>query len=254
MKNKQDNPIDDLFRSQFEDFENAVPTNSWEQISERMAEQSFDQIVKNKIQDIEKTPSPQVWMNVKKEIPYSLFLRNYLHKLSKIAAILIIGMLVYVLINKEQQNKNITTITTIESNIEITTPNAEAIVEEPSYVFEITPKKKKKSTTSISKALAAEAEEDIEELLADILEDDDGLLEMINNKKIAKALAPLQNLPIEGIVDNFSSKKDSNNYYAEEEHYFNEEEDLQIWVPIRYIEDHEIEAMLDTYDAVAAER
>jgi len=106
MKNKEQQQLDDFFKNRLE--ENSIPPSfdNWEKIVSHLEGEQFDHFVKNELQDIAPTPPPRVWNNIKSQIPLSLWLRNHLNWMSKIAAALIVFMVV-VLVFDKKENKNI---------------------------------------------------------------------------------------------------------------------------------------------------
>jgi len=62
-------------------------------------EDPVDNAVKHKLDEFEQTPNPEIWDNIKTQIPLSLKVKRQLTWLSKIAAVLVVGLVVTMLIN-----------------------------------------------------------------------------------------------------------------------------------------------------------
>ena len=240
---QEDNSLDDLFKDHFDNFTPPASKQVWNKIDEDLTQNNVDKVFKDKLGDLQRDPSPQVWTNVKKELPLSLYLRNTLNFLSKIAAVLLIAILsVLVTTHITDQNKAIVETPAIEKEIESKPSEVITPKEETSFVFDLKDKK-----TKNTKAKTKDVEEDITALLADVLEDDEDLMNEINEERMEALLQPLEQLPIEGIVDDLGDVAISN-AIAEEDFPEDYSEDLQIWVPIKFAEDHEIEEMISAYN------
>lgn len=123
---KENHDIDNLFKNAFENFEAEPPLGAWEGIVDGLFDQEllnafdsfeatpelpfesiasnidrpvdaltdaeFDSAVKQKLNKLEREPSESVWQKVKVALPLNLLLKQSLTQLSKIAAILLIGL------------------------------------------------------------------------------------------------------------------------------------------------------------------
>lgn len=88
--------IDKLFQNAFENYESAPPFNMWDKIEGDLPLTETDQLFKNAFENYEKEPSPEVWEKITPKLPISLTLRNAFMQLSRIAAVLLIGITLYV--------------------------------------------------------------------------------------------------------------------------------------------------------------
>lgn len=92
--------IDKLFQDAFQNHEAAPPFNMWNKIESNLPLTETDLMFKKAFENYEKEPSPEVWERIKPELPLSLTLRNGLVHLSRIAAVLLIGITVYVFVQQ----------------------------------------------------------------------------------------------------------------------------------------------------------
>jgi hypothetical protein len=94
--NKDQHDIDKLFQDAFGNYETTPPFNMWDKIESSLPLTETDRLFKNALENYERQPSPEVWERIKPELPLSLTVRNVFVKLSKIAAVLLVGITVYV--------------------------------------------------------------------------------------------------------------------------------------------------------------
>ena len=99
MQNKH-HDIDKLFQDAFQSHEAAPPFNMWNKIESNLPLTETDLMFKKAFENYEKEPSPEVWDRIKPELPLSLTLRNGLIHLSRIAAVLLIGITLYVFVQQ----------------------------------------------------------------------------------------------------------------------------------------------------------
>lgn len=103
--------IDKLFQDAFQNHEAAPPFNMWNKIESNLPLTETDLMFKKAFENYEQEPSPEVWERIKPELPLSLTLRNGLVYLSKIAAVLLVGISVYVFAQQfDWQTNNVTEI------------------------------------------------------------------------------------------------------------------------------------------------
>jgi hypothetical protein len=94
--NEKHHDIDKLFKETFENNEVTPPFNMWSKIESNIPLTETDKVFKEALEDYEEEPQPTVWGKIKTDLPLSLTLRNGLVYLSRIAAVLLIGISVYV--------------------------------------------------------------------------------------------------------------------------------------------------------------
>jgi len=248
MKGNEQNPIDDLFKDHFNDFTPPTSNKVWNKIDEDLTKNSVDQVFKEKLGALERDPSPEVWARVKKDLPLSLYLRNSLNFLTKVAAILLIAVLSFVATDYYKQSQLVPAPTTPTAKVE---PKAVAPIEivmpdeAVSFVLEI--EDDEKVSKKKAKKVKTEIEENANTFLADLLADDDDLDSEMDEERMKALLQPLEQLPLEGVVDVFGESTVAN-AIAEEDFPDDYTEDLQIWVPIKFIEEHEVEEMISAYN------
>lgn len=92
MKEEQHQSFDELFQMGFEDFAPTPSAHLWDNIEKELPLPSEDQVFRNSFANFEVEPSPVVWQNVQRRLPINLMVRRHLTMLSRIAAVLLIGM------------------------------------------------------------------------------------------------------------------------------------------------------------------
>lgn len=92
--------IDKLFQDAFQNHEVAPSFGMWNKIESNLPLTETDIMFKRAFENYEQVPSPEVWERIKPELPLSLTLRNGLVQLSRIAAVLLIGITVYVFVQQ----------------------------------------------------------------------------------------------------------------------------------------------------------
>ncbi len=96
MNKDQHTDIDKLFQDAFGKFEVTPPPNMWNKIETSLPLTETDSLFKNALENYEKQPSSGVWNSIEPELPLSLTIRNAFIQLSKIAAVLLVGITLYV--------------------------------------------------------------------------------------------------------------------------------------------------------------
>lgn len=98
-KETQQENFDQQIKGLFDGFQEVPQSSNWENISNRLdytdQEREFDNIFKGRFEASEVPPPPEVWENVKKELPLHLIVRTQLSKLSRVAAVLLFGMIAF---------------------------------------------------------------------------------------------------------------------------------------------------------------
>jgi hypothetical protein len=94
--NKDQNDIDKLFQDTFGNYEATPPVNLWNKIEGNLPLTETDTLFKKALENYERQPSPEVWQHIQPKLPLSLTIRNLFVQLSKIAAVLLLGITVYV--------------------------------------------------------------------------------------------------------------------------------------------------------------
>ncbi len=87
--------IDNLFKDAFSNHAVPPPPRMWEKIEQELPLTTTDKVFKQAFNHYEVEPKPEVWTRIKRELPLSLVLRNHLNWLSRVAAVLVIGMFIY---------------------------------------------------------------------------------------------------------------------------------------------------------------
>ncbi len=89
------NNFDDLFRDKLGSHE-AIPGDGlWDRIEHSDIPSQLDGTFQGKLANMEVTPNDKVWENVQPHLPLHLGIRRMLNNLSKVAAVLLFGMLTY---------------------------------------------------------------------------------------------------------------------------------------------------------------
>ena len=148
--------------------------------------EAFDEKFKAKFQAFKVPPPPEVWQHIEEEIPLHPGVYRYLSWLTKIAVILVIGMLLTILSDQSKHSpQRASTDTTPQHTIKNIHPNStpEANVETPNndFVYEV-----EKKTSKKTKKNSEEAE--IENLLQFILEKDEDITSLSDTNIINNSL------------------------------------------------------------------
>ncbi len=204
MKKKETHSedFDQQIRGLFDGFTEAPAPKNWENIQSDLDEEAendvFDSLLKGQFTDSEVSPSPKVWENVKKELPLHLIVRTQLIKLSRVAAILLFGMISFAMYDQFNQSG----------------PSAAVVVDEVDILAE---KELEMKDKGISKSVVFEMQEDQDEsladddleafnfaseeerkeyaakILADILNEEDSDDQNIDSLKVSQILEPASN-------------------------------------------------------------
>lgn len=232
--------IDELFAKQFKNLEVPPSNHSWTDIQDTLDNGNIDQVFRHHLREIEQTPSPEVWEKVKPRLPLNLFVRTHLNWLSKIAAVLVLGMSAVYLSIENPYATNSTMVDLSPNLIPDGTLNNGAVVEKEAFVFDI-PIEEEVAETPLHQAFseATEAQEEADEFLASLLEDEEEF--EIDDQKIMDILKPIEQLPIENIAAMLHKKEPIETAIIEEI-------EMQINIPLKVVEDDEIDKMINYYD------
>ena len=217
-------------------------------------EANFDQLLKAHFERFEQNPSKDVWQKVEKELPLNLYIKTYLNWLSKVAAILVLGMFAVYLFVEIPAPNDLADQTTLNTP-SLTELNSDYIAKEEekeAFVFHI-PKQLKKEP-SLTKVFSEEDNsllEKADEILASILIDTNEFSEEINAEKMAEILLPIEQLPIENKAAVIEKKERHNQTAKTKKNSFiqpEEEIEIHINIPLRVVEEDEIEDLLNYYE------
>lgn len=206
MKNRQEENIDDFFKNELDGFTPTPPDRNWNKIASELEGEEFDAHTKEYFEQIEVTPNPEIWNNIKQKLPLSLLVRNQLNRLSRIAAVLIIFMIVLLVFNKKDNSQSTDAIaeTITEEN-----PNELLDSDTPiDFVFAINDTEDAQQS-SASDELSLEDEKTIEDFWSSIMDDDDDFISNIDEEVISKSLEPLMQLPIENLEAALPKRKNN---------------------------------------------
>ncbi len=104
--NEKYHDIDKLFQDTFENNEVAPPYNMWSKIESNLPLSETDKLFKDALEDYEQDPQASVWTKITSDLPLSLTLRNGLVYLSRIAAVLLVGISVYLFFQHFDMSKS----------------------------------------------------------------------------------------------------------------------------------------------------
>ncbi|MFK7808667.1 MAG: hypothetical protein AB8F74_12755 [Saprospiraceae bacterium] len=234
--NNEDKNIDDKFRNAFEDFQVTPPMKNWEGIEEDV-DSGIDEQFSQNLQSLEVVPKAHVWENIKEELPLHPEARRYFSWMNKVAAVLVIGMLLCILsdqqkqqfaLNKEQVELNLTIDLQKENTAPITADNAAN-----EFVYELSNHNTSGSRLS---TLESEEEAEIKTLLRFILEDDEDFGQIdsaIVLKGFATASAPSE--------ETATANLEEDNFLIPE---------FEIKIPLKVVEtEQEADDLLRIYDS-----
>ena len=173
---------EDFFKERFNDFTPPPPNTNRQKIASQLDGEDLDSFVKNNLSEIEPTPNPKIWANIKRSLPLSLLVRNQLNWLSGMAAILIIFMVAILFFNKKE--------------IDSTNFDDKKIVQEKNSDFVYAINYNNKKQTSASEELSLDDEKTLENFWSSIDEEEDFIAD---EEVIKNSLKPLLQLPIENL-------------------------------------------------------
>lgn len=194
MQQDTPNKGEDIFKNKFGNFTPPPPNSNWQQIASQLEGEELDAFIKKHLNDIEPTPNPQIWENIKRKLPLSLLVRNQLNWLSRIAAVLIIFMVAVLLINKKD-NQN----TSSKKAIEVTEVNTPSLVENKNLDFVFAIENTNKREISASEELSLEDEITLENFWSVINDEQESFFAEVDEEIIKKSLQPILQLPIENL-------------------------------------------------------
>ena len=191
---------EEIFKDKLANF-TPPPPNNWQKIASQLEGEELDAFAKNNLSEIEPTPNPKIWANIKRELPLSLLVRNKLNWLSRIAAVLIIFMVAILFfdkkenINSDTENSEMASSNIIDEKIDQN--------ENSDFVFAIGNDEKKE--VSASEELYLEDDKTLEDFWSSLEEEEDFISE-VDQDIIEKSLQPLLKLPIENLEAALPSK------------------------------------------------
>ncbi|MEM9822329.1 MAG: hypothetical protein AAF985_14700, partial [Bacteroidota bacterium] len=196
--------IDELFAKKF-DYSTVPPKQQdRDSIQEQLDQEHLDQFVKQQFEQFERRPSEKVWQQVATQLPLNLRLKNQLQWLSKIAAILVLGMFVAYLFDRNPRHSKLAVIQTYpeykqenETTKIATVATADA---KEAFVFDIPAAKTSKKYKHNQETPEEKELQEADDFLASILLDEGEFGDQINELKIAQILQPIEPLPIENLV------------------------------------------------------
>lgn len=196
---------EEIFKDKFANFTPPPSNNNWQKIASQLEGEELDAFAKNNLGEIEPTPNPKIWANIKRELPLSLLVRNQLNWLSRIAAVLIIFMVAILFFDKKENiNNNLKNSEVASSN---NTNERLGQEESTDFVFAINNDNRKEA--SASEELYLEDDKTLEDFWSSLEEEEDFISE-VDQDIIEKSLQPLLKLPIENLeaaLPNKISKK-----------------------------------------------
>lgn len=185
---------EEIFKDKLTNFTPPPPNNNWQKVASQLEGEELDTFAKDNLSEIEPTPNPKIWVNIKRNLPLSLLVRNQLNWLSRIAAVLIIFMVAILLFDKKEN----TTRDTKNPDVVTSKIDEEKIRQKESsdFVFAISTDNKKE--TSASEELYLEDEKTLENFWTSLGEEEDFISE-VDKDIIERSLQPLLKLPIENL-------------------------------------------------------
>ncbi|MFT6019427.1 MAG: hypothetical protein ACI9CQ_002229 [Saprospiraceae bacterium] len=198
MKKNTDKNTDNIFKKHFENFQVPPPKAKWEEIEGGM-DSDMDQEFRERLQPLQITPQAKIWENIQEELPLHPKARRYISWMTKIAAILVIGMLLSILSDQHKQeeialsdNNSEQTILSLELN-KSNNPTDDFLreSENTAFVFEV---KKRSHSRKYYQKYSKEEEAEMKKLLRFILDDDEDLANMSDPEVINESLKPIEAL------------------------------------------------------------
>ena len=240
MNPKNNNPLDDFFHDQFQTWKKTPEQKSWFSIEQQMEDDSLDQVYRESMKGFEVMPSEKNWEQIEPALPFHLRIRRQLQKLSQVAAILLILMMAFTIYNRIEV---VAASVVADATPVFETPELDPTVAQQDYVLAIEDHQEGHNVeVNLLKEEAIKTE--LEELLALVIEEEDSFEQELDKVKLKEILQPLAPLPTESLTSstNVVKKKNSINQSTPQE------QDLKIMIPLKVVEEHEIERFLDIYE------
>ncbi len=258
MENKY-NHMDESFKKAFDDFEVPPRPGLWDEIKIEMDTQPLDKAFESNFVDFEMQPKKEVWNNIEKHLPLNLFVKRHLHRLSKVAAVLLFIMISIIAFNPRQNHM----VHQKDTAIVIEQPQNEVIDIQPQdLVLQVETKAEKKKAISRKKAKKIKQKKLANQLWESIISDEDDFVG-INKAKIEEVLKPIEMLPLEDFAEILEQETFRNLPGKTPDAIDLEvttlpevlvigqaplEEELKIWIPLKVVEDYEVEALIQVYN------
>ncbi len=239
MDNK-DKQVEDRFRQAFDQFEVPPPDHNWEQIEEEM-EELFDEQFHKKMAPFQVTPKPRVWKKIKSELPLHPGAHRYISWMTRIAAVLVIGMLLTIFVDQQQQTSGLSQkMHPIPPSPPTNTPAAHEAASSGEFVFDV---KNKNRDSNHPRKYNAQEEEELKLLLQSILEDDDELAAATDPAVIDNSLQIATALP-NGLTLVVPENDQTDPTPADQS------VELEIKIPLKVVEsDLEAETLIHIYES-----
>lgn len=205
---------EDIFKKKLANLTPSPPNADWQKIASQLPGEELDTFIKNNLDEIEPTPNPKIWTNIKRKLPLSLLVRNQLNWLSGVAAVLIIFMIAILFFDKKEITNQ---VAPTDSKIASTNINDKEIVQKRTSDFVFTINSNHKKETSASEELSLEDEKTLEDFWSSMGENEDFMID-VDEDIIKESLKPLLQLPIENLEaalpnQNKTSKKTSSDFH-----------------------------------------
>ena len=261
MENKF-NHMDESFKKAFDDFEVPPRPRLWDEIKVEIDTQPLDKAFESNFVDFEMQPEKEVWNNIEKHLPLNLFIKRHLHRLSKVAAVLLFIMVSIIAFNPRQNHM----VKQEDTAVVIEQPKDEVIETQPQdVVFQVETKDEEKKKISRKKSREIKRKKRVNQLWESIISDEDDFAG-INKAKIEEVLKPIERLPLEDFAEILEQKtfrnlpgkgQDSTDFtemtlpevlVTADKIITPPEEELKIWIPLKVVEDYEVEALIQVYN------
>lgn len=247
-KTNQNHHLDEAARKLFEDFQVPPPSGGWEGLEASSPDHEADHIFQRQFKYLEVTPPERNWAAISKQIIFPPIILRHLSVISRVAAIIVMGLLLHQCLNK-MPSHIYASQSVIEKSSEKSITFGEAIQKTKELQKEELP-------IIISRHQVVSKEDQQKEeakmLLAGLLEENEFPDSLLDLESLAAILEPLEPLPVFSamasaaenekiIVDMLSIGKVKSLPKLPTM-------DLRISIPLRVVEEHEIDRLLKMYD------
>jgi len=241
MNPKDNNQLDDLFRDQLQMWKQEPDARNWSAIEQQMEDDCLDQRYQQSMKSLEVKPSEKNWEHIEPALPFHLRVRRQLQKLSTVAAILLGLMMAFTIYDRISFSAPPAIVEAAPVYDE--TPELDPTIPQQDYVLKIEDTKgANQLEVNLLKEEAIDTE--LEKLIALVIEEEDSSEQELDKVKLKEILQPLNPLPVEGLLSSTSfTKKESLPLQSAAE-----EQDLKIMIPLKVVEEHEVERFLDIYE------
>ncbi|MFK7932324.1 MAG: hypothetical protein AB8G22_02370 [Saprospiraceae bacterium] len=231
--------LDDLAKSLLNEFTSQPPAEKWDDIQAELQETTTDQLFQS-LKEHQVTPATRNWEKIQYNLPWQVVYRKQLLWLSRTAAVLLLAFCLPQLLKYQHKYPPVSeTVSTAATTTNTTTfgQMMEQVEQE---------KTQAKKTTHYTLRKKSIPTTEAEQLLASILLDDEEFPDsLLDINRLRNMLKPIEPLPVISAVARIESLPITN-LKVERKQPINVE--LEISVPLIFVEEGEAEQLIERYE------